>query len=71
MADFVTALDGRIQSMATTHELLSHHRWQGIPLAELVHRELAPYATASNLQIEGARRNSERRGGSGHCDGIA
>jgi PAS domain S-box-containing protein len=54
MADFVTALDGRIKSMATTHELLSHHRWQGIPLTELVHREFAPYATASNLQIEGS-----------------
>jgi PAS domain S-box-containing protein len=53
MADFVTALDGRIRLMATTHELLSHHHWQGIPLAELVHRELAPYATASNLQVEG------------------
>jgi two-component sensor histidine kinase len=54
MADFVTALDGRIKSMATTHELLSHHRWQGIPLTELVHRELAPYATGSNLRIEGS-----------------
>jgi PAS domain S-box-containing protein len=54
MADFVTALDGRIKSMATTHELLSHNRWQGIPLTELVHRELAPYATASNLQIDGS-----------------
>jgi two-component sensor histidine kinase len=28
-------------------------RWHGIPLAELVQRELAPYATASNTQIEG------------------
>jgi two-component sensor histidine kinase len=53
MADFVTALDGRIKSMATTHELLSYRRWHGIPLAELVERELAPYATGSNTQIEG------------------
>jgi PAS domain S-box-containing protein len=53
MADFVTALDGRIRSMATTHELLSYRRWHGIPLAELVERELAPYATGSNTQIEG------------------
>jgi PAS domain S-box-containing protein len=53
MADFVTALDGRIKSMATTHQLLSHRRWHGIPLVELVQRELAPYATASNTQIEG------------------
>ena len=53
MADFVAALDGRIRSMATTHELLSFRRWQGIPLAELVRRELAPYATAGNTEIRG------------------
>jgi PAS domain S-box-containing protein len=54
MADFLAALDGRIKSMANTHELLSHRRWQGIPLAELVRRELTPYATANNTRIEGA-----------------
>ena len=54
MSDFVTALDGRIKSMATTHELLSYRRWQGIPLAELVRRELAPYATAGNTSIDGS-----------------
>jgi PAS domain S-box-containing protein len=53
MEEFVAALDGRIKSMAITHELLSHRRWQGIPLAELVHRELAPFATASNTGIDG------------------
>jgi len=42
MPEFVAALDGRIKSMAITHELLSY--WQGIPPAELVRRELAPYA---------------------------
>src|SRR4029453_16964088 len=54
MADFVAALDGRIRSMATTHELLSFRRWQGIPLAELVRRELEPYATAGNTEIRGS-----------------
>ena len=44
MQQFVAALDGRIRSMALTHELLSGHRWQGIPLAQLLRRELAPYA---------------------------
>ena len=53
MADFVAALDGRIKSMATTHELLSRRHWHGISLAELVQRELAPYATVSNTRIEG------------------
>jgi two-component sensor histidine kinase len=53
MAEFVAALDGRIKSMATTHELLSNRRWQGIPLAEIVRRELAPYASAGNAGIDG------------------
>jgi PAS domain S-box-containing protein len=53
MDHFVAALDGRIRSMGSTHEILSHRRWLGIPLAELVHRELAPYATGSNTEICG------------------
>ena len=52
-ADFVTALGGRLKSMATTHELLSYRRWYGVPLAELVQRELAPFATAGNTKVEG------------------
>jgi two-component sensor histidine kinase len=47
------ALEGRIKSMATTHELLSSRHWQGIPLAELVRSELAPYVTADNTRIDG------------------
>jgi len=50
---FVAALDGRIRSMGSTHELLSHRRWLGIPLAELVERELAPYTTGCNTQFSG------------------
>jgi PAS domain S-box-containing protein len=53
MADFATALDGRIQSMARTHDLLSASRWQGISVAELIRRELAPYATTDNTEING------------------
>lgn len=54
MADYIAALDGRIRSMATTHELLSCRQWHGVPLTELVHRVLSPYATASNTRIEGS-----------------
>jgi len=53
VANFVVALEGRIRSMATTHELLSARRWQGVLLAELVRRELAPYATGNNTEING------------------
>jgi PAS domain S-box-containing protein len=50
---FVDSLDGRIRSMARTHELLSATHWQGISVQELVRRELAPYATRGNTDIDG------------------
>ena len=53
VTEFVTALDGRIRSMATTHELLSSHRWLGVSLAALVRRELTPYDTGNNTEIGG------------------
>jgi two-component sensor histidine kinase len=53
MDELVAAINGRIKSLAITHELSSECRWQGIPLTELVRRELAPYADAGNTQIDG------------------
>jgi PAS domain S-box-containing protein len=53
MEHFVAALDGRIRSLGSTHEILSHRGWQGIPLKELVERELAPYVTSFNAEIGG------------------
>jgi len=50
---FVASLEGRIRSMARTHELLSATQWQGISVLELVRRELAPYATRANTDISG------------------
>jgi len=53
VADFAAALEGRIRSMAATHELLSSRRWQGLSLTELIRRELAPYAASNNTEING------------------
>ena len=53
MPHFVAALDGRIRSMAIAHELLSTRQWQGMPLAELVRREFAAYASSNNTKIDG------------------
>ncbi len=55
MQDFVTALDARIRSLASTHELLSNRGWQGLPLDELLRRQLAPYAAQNNVHIKGPR----------------
>jgi PAS domain S-box-containing protein len=51
--DFAATLAGRIQSMAATHELLSCRQWRGVSLRELVRRELAPYMTGSNTDLDG------------------
>ena len=51
--DFVTALKGRIQSMAAAHSLLSQSRWNPVGLADLVRGQLAPYATEANAHISG------------------
>ena len=51
--DFIAALEGRLRSMATAHELLSARQWQGLWLTELIRRELAPYSTRDNTEIDG------------------
>jgi two-component sensor histidine kinase/PAS domain-containing protein len=53
MDEFIRALDGRIQSMADAHTLLSESRWRGASLADLVRRQLAPYTTTTNTVISG------------------
>jgi two-component sensor histidine kinase len=53
MDHFVAALDGRLRSLASTHELLAHAKWQGLTLSELLQRELAPYCKSNNSEIVG------------------
>jgi PAS domain S-box-containing protein len=53
MDEFVKALHGRIQSMATAHTLLSHGRWSGVGLIDLIRHQLAPYTTDANTTISG------------------
>jgi PAS domain S-box-containing protein len=53
MDEFIRALDGRIQSMADAHALLSQSRWLGVGVSDLVQRQLAPYATNANTTIAG------------------
>jgi PAS domain S-box-containing protein len=53
MDEFVRALDGRIQSMAAAHALLSESRWHGVGLTDLVRHQLAPYANDANAAVSG------------------
>jgi two-component sensor histidine kinase/DNA-binding response OmpR family regulator len=41
--DFIHAVEGRINALAQTHELLSRTRWKGAELLRLVLDEMAPY----------------------------
>ena len=50
---YVSSLQGRIQSMAVAHSLLSQSGWQNVGLAALVGRQLEPYASGSNVAIKG------------------
>jgi len=52
--DFVAALEGRLRSMAATHELLGARCWHGVSMKDLVQRELAPYAARNNCEVSGA-----------------
>jgi PAS domain S-box-containing protein len=51
--EFLRSLDGRIQSMAAAHTLLSKSGWQSVGLDALVRNQLAPYTTGSNITISG------------------
>jgi PAS domain S-box-containing protein len=52
--EFLRSLDGRIQSMAAAHGLLSESNWQSVGLASLVQNQVAPYATGANVKVSGA-----------------
>jgi two-component sensor histidine kinase len=51
--EFLGSLDGRIQSMAAAHTLLSRSGWQSVGLDALVGNQLAPYTTGANITISG------------------
>jgi len=51
--EFLRSLNGRIQSMAAAHTLLSKSGWQSVGLDALVRNQLAPYATDTNVKIRG------------------
>ena len=53
MDEFLDVLDGRIQSMANTHDLLSRGRWKGVDLADLVRRELETCIGVCEATVEG------------------
>lgn len=54
LTGFVEGLDGRIQSMAKAHSLLSEARWEGVSITRLLREELEPFGPRDNVvTIEG------------------
>jgi PAS domain S-box-containing protein len=51
--EFLRSLNGRIQSMAAAHTLLSKSGWASVGLDTLVRNQLAPYVTDTNITISG------------------
>jgi PAS domain S-box-containing protein len=51
--EFTRSLNGRLESMGTAHNLLSHTGWRDVDLRDLVRSQLAPYATDTNVVISG------------------
>ena len=51
--ELIQTLDGRIQSLADAHTMLSQSHWRGVSLVDLVRRQLAPYTTETNIVISG------------------
>jgi PAS domain S-box-containing protein len=53
MDEFLQTFDGRIQSMANAHALLSRSHWEGVNLVELVRGELEPCVGEGTASVEG------------------
>jgi PAS domain S-box-containing protein len=51
--EYIRSLKGRIRSMAAAHNLLSQSGWQNVGLGVLVGKQLAPYASESNVRVAG------------------
>ena len=51
LADFKSAIDGRIQALANVNALFVESRWSGAELHDLVTQELAPYRRADGTRV--------------------
>jgi two-component sensor histidine kinase/two-component SAPR family response regulator len=51
LKSYTAAVEGRISALSRAHALLSHTRWEGASLGQLVEEELAPYLTKDAARI--------------------
>jgi len=53
VSEYVATVEGRINSLALAHTLLSNSRWHGADLGTLVVEEFAPYRGAHKVEVDG------------------
>jgi two-component system CheB/CheR fusion protein len=53
--EFIARFDGRLEALGAAHGLLSDSNWEGADLAELIHKQLAPYTSEGEprYRVEG------------------
>jgi PAS domain S-box-containing protein len=51
VAEFKTAIEGRLQALANVHSLFIESRWSGAELHDLIAQELAPYRKGDGTRI--------------------
>jgi two-component sensor histidine kinase len=51
VAEFKTAIEGRLQALANVHSLFVESRWTGAELHDLIAKELAPYRKGDGTRI--------------------
>jgi two-component sensor histidine kinase/PAS domain-containing protein len=51
LEDFADAFAGRLRALAIAHDILTHTRWIGIGLSELLVAVLAPYRSADETRV--------------------
>jgi len=53
LADFQERFLQRLQGIAASHDVLVSQNWGGAPLAELVRRQVGPFAAEARVQLDG------------------
>ena len=51
LENFADAFTGRLKAMATAHDILTHTRWLGVGLSELLAAVLAPYRSPDGTRV--------------------
>ena len=51
LADFLARFSQRLESLASSHDLLTSNDWKGVPLGDLVRQQLAPFVGRDSGRI--------------------